>query len=366
MIYLIRHAEAEGNLYRISQGQYDSAVTDFGYRQIAALAARFAPVAIDAVYSSDLYRTCATAQAICGPKGLPLHKCRDLREICVGDWEQKPWGEIARDEPREMEYFLHRLDLWHIPGAETPEAVRDRMLRALRAIAAENPGKTVAVFSHGSAIRILLAALQGYSVAEIGKTPHGCNTAVSLLEAEGPSLRVIFRDDGSHLDGAPGTLSRRHPNALEPGLCFSPVLRPEQAEFVRSCALHAHLDGGDPAEPVSAEPADRGRTLIAELNGRSAGVLRMESDIQAAQGRGWITLYCMERAFRGRGYGVQLLGQAVQYYRPLGRQALCLALSGDNQPAARFFTACGFTAGEERTADGRTVWCKDIGFRPLP
>lgn len=53
-VYLIRHAEAEGNLYRRAQGHYNSTITDRGYRQIAALAKRFADIPIDAVYSSDL------------------------------------------------------------------------------------------------------------------------------------------------------------------------------------------------------------------------------------------------------------------------------------------------------------------------
>ena len=91
-IYLIRHAEAEGNLYRIAQGQANSSITDRGERRIQALARRFADIPIDAVYASDLYRTCATASAIYKPKGLPLHRRRDLREICVGVWEEKTWG----------------------------------------------------------------------------------------------------------------------------------------------------------------------------------------------------------------------------------------------------------------------------------
>ncbi len=91
-IYLIRHAEAEGNLYRIAQGQANSSITDRGERQIQALARRFADIPIDAVYASDLYRTCATASAIYKPKGLPLHRRRDLREICVGVWEEKHLG----------------------------------------------------------------------------------------------------------------------------------------------------------------------------------------------------------------------------------------------------------------------------------
>ena len=71
-LYLIRHAEAEGNLYRRIHGQYNSLITDNGYRQIAALRDRFANVPIDAVYSSDLFRTMTTARALFVPKSLPL------------------------------------------------------------------------------------------------------------------------------------------------------------------------------------------------------------------------------------------------------------------------------------------------------
>ena len=63
-LYLIRHAEAEGNLYRRIHGQYNSLITDNGYRQIQALQERFADVPVDAVYSSDLFRTMTTARAI--------------------------------------------------------------------------------------------------------------------------------------------------------------------------------------------------------------------------------------------------------------------------------------------------------------
>ena len=36
-LYLIRHAEAEGNLYRIAHGQYNSILTDRGMEQVEAL-----------------------------------------------------------------------------------------------------------------------------------------------------------------------------------------------------------------------------------------------------------------------------------------------------------------------------------------
>ena len=47
-IYLVRHAEAEGNLYRRAQGWYDGRVTDTGKLQIAALERRFQDIRVGA------------------------------------------------------------------------------------------------------------------------------------------------------------------------------------------------------------------------------------------------------------------------------------------------------------------------------
>ena len=57
-LYLIRHAEAEGNAYRRIDGWYNSLITPNGLLQIEALRRRFEPIQIDACYASNLYRTC--------------------------------------------------------------------------------------------------------------------------------------------------------------------------------------------------------------------------------------------------------------------------------------------------------------------
>ena len=222
-IYLIRHAEAEGNLYRIAQGQDNSNLTDRGWRQVRALEKRFAEERINAVYASDLYRTCATASSITKPHGLPLRREKGLREICVGVWERRTWGDIDRRWPEQMAYFGSRPDLWHVEGAETPQQVLERVLETVRRIAAAHDGETVALFSHGYAIRLLLAHLQGYTLKQVGETPTGDNTAVSLVEAEGDSLRVVFRDDNSHLQALGTEAVRRRHTAMEPGLWFAPL-----------------------------------------------------------------------------------------------------------------------------------------------
>lgn len=361
-IYLIRHAEAEGNLYRIAQGQYDAILTDRGWRQVRALERRFEDIPIDAVYSSDLYRTCATASAIYKPKGLPLHRVRALREICVGDWEQRTWGDISRRDPEQMENFSLHPERWQVHGAETPRQVLDRALAAIREIAAANDGRTVAVFSHGYVIRLTLAALQGCTVEQLSQTPVGDNTAVSCLEAEGSALRVVFRDDNSHLqtpEFLAGEKVRKRANSVEPGLWFEPLRLEEQAELFTELAAEAWPDAGAARafdrERLLADAAER-PTLVGYLNGEPVGLIQLGPET------GWISLACIRADCRKRGFGVQLIGQAVQHARSRGGRTLSAALAA-GCAAEQFFLDCGF-APAGTAEDGRRIFVKDIGFDP--
>ena len=361
-IYLVRHAEAEGNLYRIAQGQYNSILTDRGWRQVEALRRRFADIPIDAVYASDLYRTCATASAIYRPKGLELRRRRDLREICVGVWEQKTWGDIARTGEEQLANFNLHPEKWHVEGAEAPRQVLERVLAAVRQIAAENEGKTVAVVSHGYAIRLLLAEFQGYTLEQLSATPVGGNTAVSLVEAENGQMRVVFRDDTSHLQTAEylaGETPRKRDSALEPGLYFEPLRLPEQADFFTACVSSVWEESGA-AEAFDAArllaDAARRPTLVGYLKGRPVGLVQMGPE------NGWISLACVGPEYRSRGFGVQLLGQAVQYTREREGNALRLVLDGAGA-AGSFFRSFGFR--EEGPAEGgKTVLVKNIGYDP--
>lgn len=358
-IYLIRHAEAEGNLYRIAQGQDNSSLTDRGWRQVRALEQRFANIHVDAVYSSDLYRACATASAIYKPKNLTLHRTSALREICVGEWEQRTWGDIYRLWPKQMECFNSQPGLWHVEGSEDPLKARERVLTAIRTIAAENDGKTVAVFSHGYVIRMTLAYLQGYPLDQIGKTPTGDNTSVALLEADGDNFRVIFRDDNSHLT-TPEFLAEekevKRANGLEPGLWFRPLRLPEQADvfssLVKSCW---HDPVPFQQERLLADAAHRD-TLLGYLAEGPVGL------IQTGPEPGWISLACIRPDCRERSFGIQLIGQAVQHTRSQGGQTLSVALRPDSA-SWHFFIDCGFIPSQ-KMEDGRTILQMDIHFDP--
>ena len=247
-LYLVRHAEAEGNLYRRIHGQYDSLVTDNGYRQIAALAHRFEDIPVDAVYSSDLFRTRTTARAIYEPKGLPLTTRKALREVSMGVWEDRTWPQVARTDAEQLRLFNATDARWQVEGGETFQALRERVPAALRQIVRNHPGQTVAVVCHGTAIRNALAVFQGLSIAESAKLPHSDNTAVSLLEFQGEEVRVVFHDDASHLPEEISTFAKQRwwkqdtGSMADANLWFRPLDMEREEDFFRQCRGEAWLD----------------------------------------------------------------------------------------------------------------------------
>ena len=117
-IYLIRHAEAEGNLYRRIQGHYNGDITTKGHKQIAQLAELYRDAKIDAVYASDLQRTQKTAGAILKYHDLPLNIDARLKEVDMGSWEDLPWGNVSYDEPEQMLAFASDPANWSRIGPE--------------------------------------------------------------------------------------------------------------------------------------------------------------------------------------------------------------------------------------------------------
>ena len=198
-IYLVRHAEAEGNLYRRIHGWYDSLITGNGFRQIAALEERFRNIPVDAVWSSDLYRTMTTARAVYLPKQLPLHTDPELRELNFDSWEDLPFGQVYHFHREEMELFTHVSPQWRAPGGEDLAQAGARVERAVRRIAERYPGQTVAIFCHGTVIRQFTANAKGLAPDQWHTLPHSENTAVTHMTYDGSRFRFLLEGDASHL-----------------------------------------------------------------------------------------------------------------------------------------------------------------------
>ena len=76
------------------------------------------------------------------------------------------------------------------------------------------------------------------------------------------------------------------------------------------------------------------------------GAVAFDDGREAERGCGWIPLLAVAEPWRRRGYGVQLIGQAVMHYRPMGRDRLRLPHAGDGGrggllPGVRLFSGGG-------------------------
>ncbi|MGN1001956.1 MAG: GNAT family N-acetyltransferase [Oscillospiraceae bacterium] len=368
-VYLIRHGEAEGNVYRRAQGHYNSRITTKGYRQIDALAERFRDVPIDALYASDLHRTQETAKAITKYHDLEMHLEPRLREICMGCWEDRPWGDLTYEYPEAMLAFNDDPDSWQAEGAETFPHLKARMRGVVLEIAHRHQGQTVACVSHGMAIRALLSDILGVPSAEIYRVPHGDNTAVALLEIEGEDIRVVFYNDNSHLNDELSTFSRqswwKKPGKIDRNnvrfVRLDPSAEPEtyMDYYAKTWkAVHGDLRGFQPRvylECAKQHVKDDPDALVTILCGTEpVGITELDTRRGEAEGYGWICLCYVEEKYRRSLLGVQLLGHAVSHFRSLGRRSLRLSVFQGNTGAIAFYEEAGFRRiGETDGACGR-------------
>lgn len=343
-IYLIRHAEAEGNLYRRMHGQYDSGVTELGRRQIAALGRRFQDIHLDAVYASDLCRTMETAAVLCRQKGLPLRTDPRLREIHVGVWEDVPFGNALAEWPEAMVQFIRDPDAWHLEGAETYGDVARRGIEALRDIGEKNLGRTVAVAAHRVIISAMLEHLFPETVGENGSA----NTAVSLLTYDAGVFSLKYCHNADHLTGSE---RRAHLGGTDRDMEFVP-LGDAVEEYIRYRkdawqVVYGDLRGFDGSgfwlDAQRTVGPDPEALMVGRLGGKTVGLIQLSPDRDKDKGVGYIPFLYLKEACRHQGLGIQLIGHAVSFYRRLGRSKLQLSVAPTNEHALAFYDKFGFT-----------------------
>jgi broad specificity phosphatase PhoE len=195
---LVRHGATDWNLAKLAQGHADIQLNDQGRAQAVASAQRLASEPLDAVYSSDLDRSMATAAAIAEPHGLAVIADPDLREVDQGEWTGLHVDEIARRWPNLWGDARHHTAR---PGGEGPADVRERSLTALRRIVEDHPDGTIAVVSHGGTIRWISAEVLGYDDVESARIRGVANGGIISLEAALDGDELVL-SDLQRLDGA--------------------------------------------------------------------------------------------------------------------------------------------------------------------
>jgi broad specificity phosphatase PhoE len=162
-VYLARHGESDWNAERRWQGHADRPLTARGREQAAALAERLAHVELEAVYASDLRRAWETAEPVARAHGLEVVRLPELREVNVGSWSGLTREECEARFPEAFERWRSGGQGWE--DGEMYDEMAERVVEALRLLAAVHPDGSVLVVSHGGPIRAVHAHALGVDVA---------------------------------------------------------------------------------------------------------------------------------------------------------------------------------------------------------
>ena len=179
---IIRHGYSLGNKEKRFSGQLDVPLDAVGISQANSTAAYIlSHYQVDRIYASDLSRAYDTAKPIAQALGMDITKCKELREVDVGDWQGLLIEDAARKYPESFALYKENPGLSRFDGGESYVDVMQRGSRAFRRIAAENDGKTVIVATHGGVIRTLRAAWSNTPLEKIKEIPHVPNGSVTVV-----------------------------------------------------------------------------------------------------------------------------------------------------------------------------------------
>jgi len=161
-LILIRHGETDHTTEKRFSGGLASAnpgLNDTGREQVRAIAEWLMPVAdeVDVIVSSPVRRTRESAEIIAEVFGNRAVELEDgFAEMEFGAWDGLTFLEVAEKHKDDLEEWLGSIDV--APGGgESFRVVEERVLAALDRVLTTHAGKTVAIVSHVTPIKTLVA-----------------------------------------------------------------------------------------------------------------------------------------------------------------------------------------------------------------
>ena len=181
-IYLVRHGESTANKEGLFLGQKNRDLTETGHIQAEKTAEFLSNAQIDKIFASDLVRAVQTAEHLAVKKGLPVTQDKGIREIDGGEWDFKKFTDLPTLYPDEYGKWLTDLGHARCVGGESFVEAKERVYSAMERIAKANDGKTIAVYSHGTAIQAFISKIRGVDLSRIRQDqPYATNASVTTL-----------------------------------------------------------------------------------------------------------------------------------------------------------------------------------------
>jgi len=191
-VWLIRHGEPVPESRGRCYGSLDIGLSQEGRRQLMSVAGRLKSERLSVIYASPRKRAIESAAILATHHDCALAIDDRLREIDFGDFEGRPYDEIAQSHPATYKLWMEQPTEAHFPGGESFRQMQERVLDAGRLLLDRHRGQTVAIVTHGGVTRILLAEALGVPVTHIFRIAQ-CYGALNLISYLGnyPSVELV-------------------------------------------------------------------------------------------------------------------------------------------------------------------------------
>lgn len=125
-LYLVRHAQSQGNVLRTFHGHTDYPLTPLGREQARRVGEKLRAAAFSRCAASDLARAWETALSCVEGRGITPEPTRAMREQYMGALEGLTWEQAGERYPGFREAYVE--DWFHTvpPGGESPRAMAAR------------------------------------------------------------------------------------------------------------------------------------------------------------------------------------------------------------------------------------------------
>lgn len=198
-IVAIRHGETAWNVDTRIQGHLDIPLNTTGLWQADQVARALADEPIAAIYTSDLQRAHATAQAVARATGAPLTTHTGLRERSFGHFQGRTFAEIEAELPEDAHRWRKRDPHYTPDGGESLVTLRERIERTVAQLAQQHLGEQVVMVAHGGVLDVLYRLATRQDI-QAPRTWQLSNAAINRLLWTPDGLSLVGWADTQHLD----------------------------------------------------------------------------------------------------------------------------------------------------------------------
>jgi broad specificity phosphatase PhoE len=195
-VILIRHGETEKNVVgKLHDTNDPETLTPLGIQQIEQTAYKLTKQHLSKIYFSKEKRAQESAQIIADITQIAATSIEGMQERNWGQLSGKPWNEIREIlDPMSLEERYHYVP----PQGESWQSFEERLIKAITTILSQHEGESIAVISHGGAIRALMPYLLNVPKEESFKYDPD-NASITAFKFANGTFNVITVNDTTHL-----------------------------------------------------------------------------------------------------------------------------------------------------------------------